>query len=64
MGVGLLTNGSAHSASISTDLTPSRASPLPLGIVGDEGFAAGRDQGWEWACSRKGRHIQHQCWLT
>ncbi|RBC01353.1 hypothetical protein C3E97_012100 [Pseudomonas sp. MWU12-2115] len=19
---------------------------------------------WEWACSRRGRRIQHQCWLT
>ncbi|KAA8740587.1 hypothetical protein FE275_11610 [Pseudomonas koreensis] len=30
----------------------------------NEGFAAGRDQGWEWACSRRGRHIQHRYRLS
>ncbi len=31
------------------------------GLLVDEEFRAGHDQGWEWACSRKGRHIQCCC---
>ncbi|TNB95061.1 hypothetical protein FHG55_13925 [Pseudomonas jessenii] len=30
----------------------------------NEGFAAGRYQVWEWACSRRGRRIQHRWRLT
>ncbi len=64
VGVGLLTKGPAHSALLLADPTLSRASPLPQGTVVDEGLGGLAAIKGGSGCSRRGRHIQHCCWLT